>query len=155
MHRTADDFIGLLEPHYNSAVQYCRALYINRKDAEDGLQDAIISAIQHFRSLRDDSKFRSWFFTIITRTFYSSRLSRLSYKIFNQHIDATGASNEQLNTEIETKLKETGLHNLKVQLVEENGRKQVKFIPNGQARNFSIDLTLRDGSNVTAIAENW
>src|SRR5688500_3885232 len=72
MHRTTDDLIALLEPHYNSAVQYCRALYINRRDAEDGLQDAITSAIQHFRSLRDDSKFRSWFFTIITRTFYSS-----------------------------------------------------------------------------------
>jgi RNA polymerase sigma-70 factor (ECF subfamily) len=73
MHRTTDDLIALLEPHYNSAVQYCRGLYSNRKDAEDGLQDAIINAIQHFRSLRDDSKFRSWFFTIITRTFYRSR----------------------------------------------------------------------------------
>lgn len=70
MHRTADALIALLEPHYNSAVQYCRALYTNRKDAEDGLQDAIFSAIRHFSSLRDDAKFRSWFFTIITRTFY-------------------------------------------------------------------------------------
>ena len=73
MNRTADDLIILLEPHYNSAVQYCRALYGNRKDAEDGLQDAIADAIQHFRTLRDESKFRSWFFTIITRTFYSSQ----------------------------------------------------------------------------------
>jgi RNA polymerase sigma-70 factor, ECF subfamily len=73
MNRTTDDFITLLEPHYNSAAQYCRALYSNGKDAEDGIQDAIIGAMQHFRSLRDDSKFRSWFFTIITRTFYRSR----------------------------------------------------------------------------------
>lgn len=78
MHRTTDDFIVLLEPHYNSAVQYCRALFANRKDAEDGLQDAIISAMQHFRALKDYSKFRSWFFTIITRTFYSSRRRQAS-----------------------------------------------------------------------------
>ncbi len=73
MPRPVEDLIDLMKPHYNSAVQYCRALYNNRKDAEDGLQDSITSAIQHFRSLRDDSKFKSWFFTIITRTFYSSR----------------------------------------------------------------------------------
>lgn len=73
MHRTTDHLIALLEPHYNSAVQYCRAIYSNRKDAEDGLQDAILCAMQQFRLLRDDSKFRSWFFTIITRTFYRSR----------------------------------------------------------------------------------
>ena len=73
MHRTAEDLIVLLEPHYNSALQYCRGLYKNRKDAEDGLHDAIIGAIQHFKSLRDEAKFRSWFFTIITRTFYKSQ----------------------------------------------------------------------------------
>jgi RNA polymerase sigma-70 factor (ECF subfamily) len=73
MSRTATDLIALLEPHYNTAVQYCRALYGNRRDAQDGLQDAILIAIEHFKTLRDDSKFRSWFLTIITRTFYQSR----------------------------------------------------------------------------------
>jgi hypothetical protein len=28
MPRTTDDFIALLEPHYNSAAQYCRAIFI-------------------------------------------------------------------------------------------------------------------------------
>jgi len=73
MSRTAEHLIVLLEPHYNSALQYCRGLYRNGKDAEDGLHDAIIGAIQHFKSLRDASKFKSWFFTIITRTFYKSK----------------------------------------------------------------------------------
>lgn len=72
MYRTTDDLISLLQPHYNSAMQYCRSLYSNPKDAEDCLQDALISAIQHFTSLRDISKFKAWFFTIITRTFYKS-----------------------------------------------------------------------------------
>jgi RNA polymerase sigma-70 factor (ECF subfamily) len=73
MHRTADAFISLLQPHYNSALQYCRALYRNHKDAEDGLQDALIDSMRHFKTLRDESKFKSWFFTIITRTFYRSK----------------------------------------------------------------------------------
>ena len=80
MRRTTDDLVALLEPHYNSALQYCRALYGNSKDAEDGLQDSIVSAIQHFKSLRDDSKFKSWFFTIITRTFYKSKRKQVGLK---------------------------------------------------------------------------
>lgn len=80
-----------------------------------------------------------------------SRLSQLSYKIFNQHIDAKSTSNKQLCTEIETKIKATGLHNLKVQLVEENGKKLVKFVSTGKNQDFSINLTLRDGTNVIAI----
>lgn len=88
-------------------------------------------------------------------TVIESRLSRLSYKIFNRHIDATEASDVQLRNEIEAKLKETGLDNLKVQLVKENGRRQVKFIPDGKTRDFTIDLTLHDGTNVTAVAEKW
>jgi RNA polymerase sigma-70 factor, ECF subfamily len=73
MHRSADDFISLLKPHYNSAVQYCRALFQNAGDAEDGLQDAIVTAVQKFYTLKDKSKFKSWFFTIITRTFYAAK----------------------------------------------------------------------------------
>ncbi|HEX8333428.1 MAG TPA: RNA polymerase sigma factor [Segetibacter sp.] len=72
MFKTADDFAALLEPHYNNALQYCRALYQNKKDAEDGLQDALITAMQKFYSLKDEKKFRSWLFTIITRTFYKA-----------------------------------------------------------------------------------
>jgi RNA polymerase sigma-70 factor (ECF subfamily) len=75
--RTADDFAFLLEPHYNSALQYCRALFQNKRDAEDGLQDAIITAIQKFSGLRDSTKFKSWFFTIITRTFYAAKKRQL------------------------------------------------------------------------------
>ena len=85
--------------------------------------------------------------------FKESPLSRLSYQMFNKHIGATSTSEEQLRREIETKLQETGLYNLDVQLVKENGRKQVKFASNGKTSDFSIELTLRDGSNVTAIGE--
>ena len=75
MHRTTEEFIALLKPHYNSAAQYCRALYQGARDAEDGLQDAIVAAMENFGALKEEKKFRSWFFTIITRTFYAAKKS--------------------------------------------------------------------------------
>ena len=73
MHRTTEEFIALLGPHYNSAAQYCRALFQGTRDAEDGLQDAIVAAMESFGALKEEEKFRSWFFTIITRTFYAAK----------------------------------------------------------------------------------
>jgi RNA polymerase sigma-70 factor (ECF subfamily) len=83
MHRTTEEFIALLRPHYNSAAQYCRALYEGAGDAEDCLQDAIIAAMENFGALKEEEKFRSWFFTIITRTFYAAkRLETKKGKLF-------------------------------------------------------------------------
>jgi RNA polymerase sigma-70 factor (ECF subfamily) len=73
MHRTTEDFIALLKAHYNSAAQYCRALFQGGRDAEDALQDAIIAAMENFAALKEEEKFRSWFFTIITRTYYAAK----------------------------------------------------------------------------------
>ena len=80
MHRTTQEFIALLQPHYNSAAQYCRALFQGTRDAEDGLQDAIVAAMENFGALKQEEKFRSWFFTIITRTFYAAK-SRETKKV--------------------------------------------------------------------------
>jgi len=67
-------FSGLLQPHYNDALKYSRALCAtwSPDDAEDVLQQSFLLALENFGSLRDHSKFRSWFFKIITTTFYSS-----------------------------------------------------------------------------------
>ena len=73
MHCTTEKFTALLKPHYNSAAQYCRALFQGTRDAEDGLQDAIIAAMENIDSLKEEEKFRAWFFTIITRTFYAAK----------------------------------------------------------------------------------
>jgi RNA polymerase sigma-70 factor, ECF subfamily len=66
-------FIELLEPNYNDAVRYCRSL-CNRSpdDAEDVLQQSLLQALEKFDTLKDEGKFKSWLFTIITRVFYSS-----------------------------------------------------------------------------------
>lgn len=75
MCRDTNLFIELLKPHYNDALKYCRALCANRSadEAEDILQQALLQALENIGSLKDTAKFRSWFFTIITRAFYSSQ----------------------------------------------------------------------------------
>lgn len=74
MCRDTNKFLELLKPEYNDAVKYCRALCASWSpdDAEDVLQQALLKAMESFGSLKDESKFRSWFFKIITRTFYSA-----------------------------------------------------------------------------------
>ena len=74
MCRDTNKFLELLKPEYNDAVNYCRALCAgwSPDDAEDVLQQALLNGLEGFASLNDTEKFRSWFFKIITRTFYSS-----------------------------------------------------------------------------------
>jgi RNA polymerase sigma-70 factor, ECF subfamily len=74
MCRDTNKFLELLKPEYNDAVKYCRALCASWSpdDAEDVLQQSLLNALESFDSLNDLSKFRSWFFKIITRVFYSS-----------------------------------------------------------------------------------
>jgi len=74
MCRDTNQFLELLKPEYKDAVNYCRALCAgwSPDDAEDVLQQALLNGLEGFDSLNDTGKFRSWFFKIITRTFYSS-----------------------------------------------------------------------------------
>ncbi len=67
-------FTELLKPHYNDALKYSRALCStwSADDAEDVLQQSFLLALENFEGLKDITKFRSWFFKIITTTFYSS-----------------------------------------------------------------------------------
>ena len=74
MSRNADKFIEILKPHYNDALKYSRALCAgwSPADAEDVLQQSLLLALENFEKLKDLSSFRSWFFKIITTTFYSA-----------------------------------------------------------------------------------
>src|SRR6266508_2851835 len=74
MSRDSARFLQLLKPEYNDALKYCRALCSNWSpdDAEDVLQQSLLKALENFESLNDEQKFRSWFFKIITRVFYTS-----------------------------------------------------------------------------------
>lgn len=71
---TNAEFTDLLKPHYNDAVNYCRALCSGsaKAEAEEILQQALLKAFEKIGSLKDKAKFRSWFFQIITRCFYDA-----------------------------------------------------------------------------------
>jgi RNA polymerase sigma-70 factor (ECF subfamily) len=64
-------FEETLKPHYNDALRYCTAICSgwSADEAEDVLQQSLLTAWQHFGELRDAARFKSWLFTIITRTF--------------------------------------------------------------------------------------
>ena len=74
MSRDTREFTQLLSPHYNDALRYSRALCArwSPDEAEDVLQQAFLQALENFDSLNDITKFKSWFFKIITREFYTS-----------------------------------------------------------------------------------
>ncbi|MEO7356280.1 MAG: RNA polymerase sigma factor, partial [Ignavibacteria bacterium] len=67
-------FIKLLKTEYSDALKYCKALCVRQSpdDAEDVLQQSLLKALENFDKLNDHSKFKSWFFKIITREFYNS-----------------------------------------------------------------------------------
>ena len=74
MCRDTNKFLELLKPVHNDALRYCRALCASWSpdDAEDVLQQALLNGLESFEKLNDLSRFRSWFFKIITRVFYTS-----------------------------------------------------------------------------------
>ncbi|PSR53521.1 hypothetical protein AHMF7605_08275 [Adhaeribacter arboris] len=70
MPQTPDEFLNLLQPHYCDALQYCRALCHHPDEAQDLLQQSLVQALEKLPGLREPAKFKSWYFKIITRTFY-------------------------------------------------------------------------------------
>jgi len=71
MQRNSEDFIELLKPVYNDALNYCNALARNQADAKDLLQDVLLKALENFVRLKDEKKFKAWLFTILTRQYYA------------------------------------------------------------------------------------
>jgi hypothetical protein len=92
--------------------------------------------------------------TAIRTMIKESYVSRLSYRLFNHHIDDINAS-AQWRNEISRKLIETGLGNVQLQLVKEGRIRQVKLVPTGKTKDSSLAFALGDGTMVTAIVERW
>jgi len=74
MSREQEKFIELLKPVYGGLLRYCRAMCKNGRgdEAEDILQNTLLKGITKFGSLADESKFKSWIFTIATREYISN-----------------------------------------------------------------------------------
>jgi RNA polymerase sigma-70 factor (ECF subfamily) len=82
MQRSSEDFIELLKPIYSNAISYCIALTRNETEAKDLLQDSLLKALEKFTALRDDTKFKPWLFTILTRRYYALYQKSLIKKNF-------------------------------------------------------------------------
>src|SRR5687768_14955803 len=82
MQRNSEDFIELLKPVYNSVLNYCMALARNGVEAKDLLQDSLLKALENFAALKDDKKFKSWLFTILTRQYYALYHKSITKKAF-------------------------------------------------------------------------
>jgi RNA polymerase sigma-70 factor, ECF subfamily len=82
MQRNSDDFIELLKPVYNNALNYCIALARNEAEAKDLLQDSLLKALENFVALKDGTKFKSWLFTILTRQYYALHQKSIVKKTF-------------------------------------------------------------------------
>lgn len=66
-----DLFWKLMEPEYMQAVMFCRKLTGNRERGDDLFQDALVTALTKFRSLRNTDSFRPWIYRIFVNTFKS------------------------------------------------------------------------------------
>ncbi len=71
---TNSEFTQLLKPHYNDAVNYCRALCAGQDqvETEEVMQQSLLKAFEKSHTLRDRDRFKSWLFQIITNNFYNA-----------------------------------------------------------------------------------
>ena len=74
-----NQFWKLTEPEHLRARAYCRKLMGNREDGDDLYQDALVTALSRFESLRDHDAFRAWLYRIVINTF-KNRLRRPWYR---------------------------------------------------------------------------
>ncbi|CAN5519542.1 RNA polymerase sigma factor [soil metagenome] len=85
----SDKYLALLKPHYNDAVKYSFALCykFTKEDAEDLFQQSLLDSFEKFEQLKEESKFKSWFFTIITRKFYELNRKAILKRLIPLHYD--------------------------------------------------------------------
>jgi RNA polymerase sigma-70 factor (ECF subfamily) len=83
--RDSNNFLALLKPEYNNAINYCIGLCKKGKinEAEDIFQESLLKALENFENLSEESKFKSWLFTIITNTYISFYRKRFIRKFIN------------------------------------------------------------------------
>ena len=81
--RTTDDtwerLAALLEPIHERALTTARRLCRSRSDGDDLYQESVLRAFEKLHTLRDESRFRSWFYaTLLSR--HRSRFRRAFWK---------------------------------------------------------------------------
>ena len=74
----------LLDPAYGWALHATR----NRADAEDLVQEAVLSSLRAFHTFQPGTNFKAWFFRILMNSFYTSYRKRRSEKVSHSIDDA-------------------------------------------------------------------
>lgn len=90
MSKDKDLFWKLIEPEHFKARAFCRKLTGNRDDGDDLYQDALVTALDHFATLREEAAFRSWLYRIIVNN-YKNRVRRPWWKkisSFTENLEA-------------------------------------------------------------------
>jgi len=67
------EFLALLMPFYPRALAYSQTICGSLIDGEDLLSDAVLRAYASFHTLRDTSRFKEWFFSILLNRFRNLR----------------------------------------------------------------------------------
>lgn len=75
-------------PHLDAAYTLARYLLRDAADAEDAVQDAVLRAIRHLHTLRDDASARAWLLSIVRRECYSLRDRRDDSALTTSLLDA-------------------------------------------------------------------
>ncbi|KAA3631798.1 MAG: RNA polymerase sigma factor [Calditrichaeota bacterium] len=73
MNDSKEKFWSLVEPEQKKAQAFCRKLKGNRDDGDDLFQDALVTALVKFDTLRDEALFKPWLYRIIINK-YKNRL---------------------------------------------------------------------------------
>jgi RNA polymerase sigma-70 factor (ECF subfamily) len=71
------EFLDLLMPFYAKALAYAQTISGSLMDGEDLVSDAVLSAYGRFHQLRNRSKFKEWFFSILLNRFRNVRRNAL------------------------------------------------------------------------------
>jgi RNA polymerase sigma-70 factor, ECF subfamily len=61
---TQAEFLKHYQPHHQPLYRFCRAIAGNTEDAEDLIQDTIISVMQSFEKINDKAAFKSYLYSV-------------------------------------------------------------------------------------------
>ena len=67
----ARQFLDLLEPHKESIARYALRNAWNREQAQDIVQEAVMTAWREYHRFEQGTDFRAWIFRILVNTIYS------------------------------------------------------------------------------------
>lgn len=64
-----EQFLALLEPVYPRLTRYALAMTRDREEARDLVSEAVLVALEHFDSIRDDAGFPGFLYRVVSRTY--------------------------------------------------------------------------------------